>query len=182
MRKKAYKWTEERINILKEYYPYVTEWDELCKKLENYDIVSLRNKGKKLKLKRPRNWWTKEKEDLLRKYYFDTGWNELLHIFGVKNKQILISKAFLLGIKRENIGEYSEEELDFIKNNYNSIPYIEIANRLGRNLSAIYVKINRMGLEKNDPKWTDTEIDLFSKGYSNYKNEELKTRFFPNRN
>ena len=59
-----------------------------------------------------------------------------------------------------NNKRYTQEELDFIKRNYNKMKVSEIADKLGRSEKAVRNKIERLGfklekLKRNEPfKWT----------------------------
>jgi len=46
-------------------------------------------------------------------------------------------------------GEWTNEELDFIKENYKTMTYREMGEKLGRTKTAIDLKVNRLGLKKS---------------------------------
>ena len=45
--------------------------------------------------------------------------------------------------------EWTDNELDFIKKNYNILSYKEIARTLDRSYNAVALKINRLGLKRD---------------------------------
>lgn len=49
-----------------------------------------------------------------------------------------------------NKGEWSKEDLDFLKNNYNKYSSKELATILNRTRNSVQLKINRMGLKRED--------------------------------
>lgn len=65
-------------------------------------------------------------------------------------------------------GAWSQEELDFIKENYKHMSYKEMAEKLGRTKAAVDLKVNRLGLKKSkyvyNEKFFET-IDTEEKAY-----------------
>lgn len=53
-------------------------------------------------------------------------------------------------------GAWTQEELDFVIDNYKHMSYKDIANHLGRTKAAVDIKINRLGLKKS--KYTYDEL------------------------
>ena len=63
---------------------------------------------------------------------------------------------------RNGYKPYTEEELTYIKNNYNTKTYKQIANKLGRTKAAISAKMFQLGVKKDVKKKT-IMIDSFEK-------------------
>lgn len=48
------------------------------------------------------------------------------------------------------MNDWKEEEIEFLKNNYNLLSWQEIAKKTGRTRSAIFIKAKRLGLKKDE--------------------------------
>lgn len=132
-------------------------------------------------VKKKRKQWTQQEKELLKKIYPTTSWDEMIEIFQT-SKDNITHKAKNLGIKREmvNYAKYTQEEVQYIKDNYGKISSKEMAERLGRTAVAIETKIKKLKLNKRT-LWTNEEIELLKKVFPKYGNEELAEIFFENR-
>lgn len=75
--------------------------------------------------------------------------------------------------------KFSDEENRFLINNYQLMPYKEIARILGRKEASVNDRLRKLGLTKNKKtKWTDEEIQLLKK---EYPINPYVTDLFPNR-
>lgn len=74
------------------------------------------------------------------------------------------------------IRNYTQEELEFIKDNYNTMTAKEIAVKLNKSLGSINNATRKMGLIKQvHNQWTDEEIAFLKKNYVNMTSEEIAT-------
>lgn len=95
-------WTSEEISILKQYYP--TEGIEVVKRLPNRNKDTCQAKAASLGIKSnnkscPRNiQWTKEEDDIIRRFYPTEGF-ECLHRLPGRGKSSVQSRAYILGVK-----------------------------------------------------------------------------------
>lgn len=60
------------------------------------------------------------------------------------------------------VNKYTQEELDFIRNNYKTMTYEEIGKQIGRSKSSIQEKVARLGLRKNNGSIGFEQIKLNS--------------------
>lgn len=89
---------------------------------------------------------------------------EYFDCFGTKKWNSILE---MCGINIDN-KTWTDEEIKFLKDNYNVIPEKEIANYLGRTLISVKVKRNKLGLVYyNSPKYTDREKELLISDYLN---------------
>jgi len=121
--------------------------------------------------------WTEERKSfLIENYPFETQ-NFLMENLGISWDSIL-HKASELKVIRRNI--FTQDEIDFIVDNYKTMRYRDIAKILKRDESTVACKINNIGLVKTS-KWTNKEIELLKESYPNYTNKYLSEKIFPDR-
>lgn len=69
---------------------------------------------------------------------------------------------------------YTQEELDYIRKNYDNMTVREIAKNLNRNECGISTQAKKMGLSKQSHKqWTDEEIQYLKDNYIDKTSEEI---------
>lgn len=72
------------------------------------------------------------------------------------------------------IRNYTQEEIKYIKENYNNMTTQEIAIKLNKSIGSINNATRKMGLIKQPhSKWTDKEIEFLKKNYINMTSEEI---------
>lgn len=77
-------------------------------------------------------------------------------------------------IKAKN---YTEEDLDFIKNNYETLTIKQLCKKFNKSENSIYNVVRRMGLIKQKHnKWTDDEIAFLKNNYIEMTSEEMSYR------
>lgn len=133
---------------------------------------------KKLGLPPRTNQWNKEKINILKDHYPSSDWEILLELLSPFKKEDIITKAYKLKIKRECYG-YSQEDEQFLKDNYTTMSVEEISEKLKKSTASIMTKANKLGIVKMG-KWSDEDIQKLIELYPYYTNEEL-INFFPNR-
>jgi hypothetical protein len=62
--------------------------------------------------------------------------------------------------------KWTKEEIKFLKENYMSMEYIEIAKKLGRTMSSVRNKRYKLDLQRKHRKWTTKEIEKIVKKYT----------------
>ena len=72
------------------------------------------------------------------------------------------------------IKNYTEEELEYIRENYNNMTTNELAAKLNKSIGSINNATRKMGLVKQPHnKWTDAEIEFLKNNYINMTSEEI---------
>lgn len=123
--------------------------------------------------------WTDEKINILKEVYPTNDWNILIDKLGTNDKMIIMSKASSLKIKAEKYF-YTEEEVNFLKNNYMDMSCKELSLNLGKTISSVKEKMNKLRLVKVE-KWSEDELVLLENVYPHYPNRYLSEKFFVNR-
>lgn len=122
--------------------------------------------------------WTEEKINILRDIYPNGNIEQLLKVFYPAKIDSIRHKASDLGIKV--IGDYTEDDILFIKENYEKMTYSEIGDILGRTSSAIGIKIMNLGLVKSR-KWSNEEIEIVKTIYPEYGAKYTMENYLPYR-
>ena len=71
---------------------------------------------------------------------------------------------------------YTEEEISFLKSNYQNMTIEEIADALGRTYSSIFSKARKLGLSKTgckNNKWSEEEISFIKDHYQDMTTNEI---------
>lgn len=141
------KWNDEDINILKNNYTY-GNINNICDLLNNkFSYSAIVSKASKLKIS-SRNYWSEDEIDILKNYYPIKTPNEMLELLPNRNIKTIIMKASELNIK--NIVSlnlwFSNDDIEFIKNNWKAMNDEEIGNILNRTKHAICDKRCQLGL------------------------------------
>ncbi len=72
------------------------------------------------------------------------------------------------------IRNYTNEDIEYIKNNYNKLTIKQLVQVLNKSESSIYNAIRKLGLKKQIHKsWSDSENLFLKKNYLNMSNSEL---------
>jgi predicted transcriptional regulator len=120
-------------------------------------------------------YWSLEEISILRTYYHHISLDELqLKLFEVKNyyrsKRTISSKAHNLGLsKKINQNSWSQLEIDYITNHYQTMTFKEIAKNLNRSYLSVCRKFDRLGLPKKSihDKFSSFEIEFLKENYTN---------------
>lgn len=115
--------------------------------------------------------WLNKQLEILKEKYFDTSWDELELLLYPFKKLDIQHKASKLKIKRKS-NKYTQNDIMFIKENYNILSYKEIGRILGKTECAIGNKINKLGL-KSRSFWSNEEIELLKDIYNKYPTKDL---------
>lgn len=71
---------------------------------------------------------------------------------------------------------WTEEQIEFLKYNYQSMTIEEIANALNKTYSCVFSKANKLGLSKTgckNNKWSEEEIDFIKNHYKDMTTNEI---------
>ena len=166
-------WTDEDKNTLIENYGKLSykEISELLNR--NINPHSIHRMTRELGLTEKYGFWSDEEIDILTKNYPTKPMNEVMSLLPNRSKISIIRQAGMYNLKSYFYlsRAYTDDEIDYLKQNYISKSYEEMSEYLGRTISAIKQRMIILGLHK------PTEI-------ANYKNlyNYIRQRIVPWRN
>jgi len=151
-----FKWTEEKVNILKKYY-VEKDWDFL------FDVLGTNKKsvifGKACSLGlHKRVIWTEEYDNVMKKYYPSSNFEEIFSKIPNVTKASMQHRATELGI-RCDIHYWSEEEIQLLREKYPYYPNKYLSDIFLPNRNA--VSINQMAMKLNLKKDSSQNNKVF---------------------
>ena len=166
-----YFWSEHDKNILIENYG-VLDTKEIQKMLnKEYKIRTIQNQAKKLGLTESREW-TKEEIDILCGNYENMTGPEIQKLLPKRSIGMIYMKAAEFGLKSGYVHKYyyTDNELQFIKDNWEEMSDTDIGNILGKDARSIMEQRHKLGLyyPKMDRKYYDIT------DYIRHNNQEWK--------
>ena len=166
------KFLRENINIL--------SLSQIQKELEvNY--YQIMDKLDELGIEYDNNYWSEEEINILTELSSKVYIRELAKILN-RTEGAIISKANKMGLDYITLKkDYTDEELQYIKDNWGIIPVTDMARNLGASRIMIQAQADKMNLPKlgNNPyrKWTDAELSKLNKLVSKKSITELAIYF-----
>lgn len=145
----------------------------------NTTIKQLKNKKLELNLYRGGTKQTRytptEDKFILDNYYIKSP-KEIGIILKRNTTAIKVRFKTLTGIKNKPSLLWNKHELKFLKDNFNTLSYIELSKHLNRTFTSIKAKANKMGLyhricHSSHLKWTDADNTYLK---TNYKTQSKK--------
>lgn len=177
-KKESYFWTREEEDFLRENYGKMS-YREIAEKLNNrHTVGGVSTKAIDMKLVHPPNLWSNEENETLKTYYPILPSKELDCLLPNRTHDAIIIHAGILGLQSYvTLNErYSDEQKQFIIDNYKTMTDQELADVLGKPLSGIQEQRRKLGiyyLMKDYSKYTDL-IDLFRGHIWDWKMESIK--------
>lgn len=170
------KYLKENINIL--------PLSKIQKELEvNY--YQIMDKLVELGIEYNNNHWSKEEIDILIELSSKVYIREIAKVLD-RTEGAIITKANRMGLTYMTLKRtYTDEELQYIKDNWGSVAVNDMARNLGVSRTMIQNQADKMGLPKlgNNPyrKWTDIELTKL-KNLSNTKSITELAKYFKTTN
>ena len=170
-------WTDNEIRILKEKYNKISS-DDLYEIFNHrHTQKAIRSKAKKLKLT-TNPFWTDAEKEIVKNNYSTMSMNELLLLLPNKTNNAIVGMAKKLGIKSKYYLEekYTEQQKQFIIDNWQKLNDIEIADILDKTPAGIKEQRTKLGLYKVNKEYAKYEsVSKFFRGHlQEWKNESLK--------
>jgi len=164
-------WNQEKVDFLKENYHDMTG-HQIAEKL-NCSSNGVRDKASKLGLVKNHNWTDYEILFINKVHHNGSNWTiqKIADYLDLTFDQVnnAIKTNDLSYEKQRN---FSEDELSFLKNNYEDLTDSEIAEKLDRDPSFITDKRLGLGLEKT-PFWSDEEVDFIKNNWEDLSDSEI---------
>lgn len=140
-------WSEEDLKIILDNYDSKT-LNELYELINGrHTIDAIRSKACKcLGLSKDRTW-TKEEIDILKEYYKIESVDAILKRLPRRTRDAIIGKAMQLGLRNYTkiLFDWTEEQEDFLINNWKNMSDSQIAERLGRSSRSVRDKRHYFG-------------------------------------
>ena len=158
VKKEKYFWNKDDVEFIKEHYNTMNA-SEIQPLLKDYHTVNaISSKAKKLGLTQSKDWMEEEIE-IIKQYYSILPTEEFYKIMTTRTSNAVVCKAMQLGIKSyEKLRqEYTQEEEQFIIDNFGVLSDEEIAQKLNRGVKGISDKRRKLG------------CFYFNKDYSKYE-------------
>lgn len=161
-------WAEEDIKVLYKYHTVKTPKEIQKEFIPHRKVTSVRDKMHSLGLSiiKEKQYFTKEQDEILKKYYPTEGSKVIDRLPGVKLNAIH-GRANRLGIKYCCKGTWSQEEENILIKYYESEGPTAVLNRLhNRNMYSVKYKASSLGLKYLGDSWTSDEDEIIRNFYS----------------
>lgn len=177
VKKDTYFWTKEDEKLL--INNYGKSYDEIAKMMDDrHSAKAISTKAIKMGLTSPQEWTQKE-IDILEQYYSSTPKEEFEKMLPNRTTASIICKAGQLKIKSyQYLNEkYSDEEKQFIINNYETMTDIELAKALNKPLSGIQEQRRKLGIYYSNKDYSGYEnlVKLFRGHIQEWKNKSMES-------
>lgn len=133
------RWTEEELDLLKKYYNKL-DHSILKKSIPNHTWLSIKEKARVLGLSRKRVAWTDLEDSIIKENYSTMPIKELSNLFSDRSFTSVKQRCIDLGLRKKSSDRWSQEEEQYLVNNYWLKSSKEIAKRLNRTLGAVISK------------------------------------------
>lgn len=153
------KYTEEDEQFLRDVYP-TGNWNKIFERFPDARPHQIRRKCFKLDIKiqginnrKPnRKKWTQDEDDFLINNYSVLSLDEIIRNLSDRSENAIIIRASKLGIKSKAVIEqtWTEEEIQFIKDNWVLTPDKVMAKKIGRTFRSVKAKREELGFYRRD--------------------------------
>lgn len=177
IKKESYFWLEEDIKYLINNFGKLS-YLQMSVDMENrHSPRAISTKAIKLGLTSSQ-FWTKKEEEILIKYYSSIPKEKILKMLPNRTEAAIVCHAVLLGIKGYHYlqEKYSEEQKQFILDNYNILSDEEMAKLLNKTTNGVKDQKRKMGIYKINKEYNGYEniAKVFRGQIYKWKEESMK--------
>lgn len=168
-------WSKEELDLLAQNIGILSD-EELVKLFNGkYTIGAIKTKANKA-LGYTSKKWTQDEDDIMYKYYPILSPTEVAEMLPNRTYYGVIHRAKVLNIQSNINRNWSEEENNYIKENYKLQPDYIIAKELNRSQSCVKNQRHVLGLYRRDiDSFTYPTISKYIRGHiQSWKNESMK--------
>lgn len=168
-------WSKEELDLLAQNIGILSD-EELVKLFNGkYTIGAIKTKANKA-LGYTSKKWTQDEDDIMYKYYPILSPTEVAEMLPNRTYYGVIHRAKALNIQSNINRNWSEEENNYIKENYKLQPDYIIAKELNRSQSCVKNQRHVLGLYRRDiDSFTYPTISKYIRGHiQSWKNESMK--------
>ncbi len=159
-------WSEDEVKLLKRLFPR-GRTREIAEQTGR-PLTAVRQKAYSMGIKtRERRLWSANEIKLLKKLYSSENTQSIADKLGRSSHSVVavVDKARKIGLKKVGTAPvWSKQELTLLKKLYPDNNVQDIANQLGRTITAVLTKAHRLGLRKSHV-WSKKELNLLKKLY-----------------
>jgi hypothetical protein len=171
-------WTKKEIEYVRRWFK-IKSVSEVAKFVKR-SPQSVRRKAHSLGLYRgPFVYWTKDKDEKLKKLYPKYTNRQVSSKLGKsigsiynRARKLGLCKDVKQGYKQPRKKKWTDEQINFIKSNYQDMSSRQIASALGKSLHSVQSQVYFLGLEKNIV-WTPEKKNMLKKLYAKMSPDEL---------
>lgn len=147
--KSSSNWSDGDLEILKKYYPIVSSKEIMTMIGNRHSILSIKTKADRLGIYKFVRW-TSDEENIIRLNYSKISTSEMMKLLPNRTYEAIIAKARQLGIEsfRKLEDSYSEEQLDFIRDNWQTMSDSQISTVINKSSEGIRSQRVKMGFYK----------------------------------
>lgn len=116
--------------------------------------------------------YTLEEIDIVKSNYGKLTSNEIGLLIGRSGASVK-NKASELGLTKEPSKTWSEQDDNYLRDNFLIMKYKDMAEHLGRSYGSVRVRCGKLGLQKNDFDWSDDNLNFLRNNYYEMPNKEL---------
>lgn len=147
IKRDCYFWSKEDIEILKKYYNGDNSVSDIYKKFNGkYTYAAIQVKANKLSLK-TREFWSEPEIELMIEKYESVGVDGMITMLNNRSRNSIIGMAQKLNL---NFAYWKDNEIEYIKNNWNVLSDYEMSKHLNRTQRATKAKREELGLYRRD--------------------------------
>jgi len=142
------KWTDNDCNKLLQNYSVLSK-EELLELFPDRSWSSIVTKACKLNIVR-REPWSEYENNLLISVYENTDINDVFNMFPNRTPNAIKLRAEKLGLSSPNCIIWTDEQLQFIKDNWMILSDYDMGKKLGKTKNAVKRQRNLLGLHRQD--------------------------------
>jgi hypothetical protein len=154
-------WTDSDIKFIKKNYP--TKGSSWCAKKLGMSKAAVQSKASVLKLRRTNFYMPVEHKNFIKKNLHRSN-KEIAIELKIKEHSVR-NFIHLHKLRQANWDHYSEEETQYIKDNYISLSYTEIGKVLGRSKDSIKARCEHLNLKRTEKQSKAIQKRSCSKSY-----------------
>ena len=177
VKKESYFWSKADEQLL--FNNYGLPYAEIAKMMNGrHSAKAISTKAIKMGLTKSQEW-TNEEINILKQYYSSTPKEEFQKMLPNRTEASIVCKAMQFKIKSYNYlsEKYSDEDKQFIIDNYQTMTDFEIANKLDKPLSGIQEQRRKLGIYYSNKDYSGYEnLTKFFRGHiQEWKNESMQS-------
>lgn len=118
--------------------------------------------------------WTENEDEIMKKHYNSLTIEKIMSLLPNRTKRSIRQRATKLKLTKN---DWSESEIEFLKENYVKKSYKWIAEKLNRTKSSVQQKATQLGLKKaKTNNWSEEEIKILKENFDSLTYDEIQKK------